>query len=106
VPAGSFVADFNPFSPTVQVPANGMIHEPLFYFNTVKSGPINPWLGTSYTWSHGGTTLDFQLRHGVHWTDGPSDSDGRRPWTACRWCCARGTRWRWSARADRASRRS
>lgn len=68
--AGSFVADFNPFSPNVQVAANGMIYEPLFYFNTVKSGQISPWLGTSYTWSDSGRTLKFQLRHGVQWTDG------------------------------------
>jgi peptide/nickel transport system substrate-binding protein len=68
--AGAFVADFNPFSPNVQVPATGMVYEPLFYFNTVKSGQITPWLGSSYTWSDGGRTLAFQLRHGVHWTDG------------------------------------
>jgi peptide/nickel transport system substrate-binding protein len=68
--AGAFVADFNPFSPNVQVPANGMIYEPLFFFNTVKSGQITPWLATGYTWSNGGRTLAFQLRHDVQWTDG------------------------------------
>ena len=68
--AGTFANDFNPFSPNVEVPANGMIYEPLFFFNTVKSGQVTPWLGTSYAWSDGGKTLKFQLRHGVQWTDG------------------------------------
>ncbi|HEY1571148.1 MAG TPA: ABC transporter substrate-binding protein [Pseudonocardiaceae bacterium] len=68
--AGAFVDDFNPFSPNVEVPTNGMIYEPLFFFNTVKSGEIDPWLGTGYTWSDGGRTLNVRLRHGVKWTDG------------------------------------
>jgi peptide/nickel transport system substrate-binding protein len=68
--AGSFANDFNPYSPNVEDPANGMIYEPLFYFNTVKAGQITPWLGKSYTWSNGGRTLDFQLRDDVKWTDG------------------------------------
>jgi peptide/nickel transport system substrate-binding protein len=68
--AGTFANDFNPFSPNVEDPTNGMIYEPLFFFNTVKSGDIKPWLGTSYAWSNGGEKLTFQLRHGVTWTDG------------------------------------
>ncbi len=68
--AGSYVDNFNPFSPNVQAPANGMIYEPLFYFNTVKAGDIQPWLGTRYTWSDAGKTLTVQLRSGVRWTDG------------------------------------
>lgn len=68
--AGAFVADFNPFSPNVQVAANGMVYEPLFYLNTVKTGQVTPWLGTSYAWSNAGQTLSFQLRHDVKWTDG------------------------------------
>lgn len=73
---GAFVDDFNPFSPNVQDATNGMIYEPLYYFNTVKTGQVNPWLATGYTWSNSGKTLDFQLRHGVTWTDGqPFTSD-------------------------------
>lgn len=72
--AGAFVDDFNPFSPNVEVPANGMVYEPLFFFNTVKSGQITPWLATGYSWGNGGETLNVQLRQGVHWTDGQSFS--------------------------------
>jgi peptide/nickel transport system substrate-binding protein len=67
---GSFVANFNPYSPSFQVPTNGMIYEPLFYFNTVKAGQIEPWLGTKYTWSQGGKQLDITVRSGVKWSDG------------------------------------
>jgi len=68
--AGTFQDDFNPFSPNVEDAANGMIYEPLFFWDTAKSGVIDPWLGTSYAWSGGGKTLTVQLRHGVTWTDG------------------------------------
>lgn len=68
--AGTFADDFNPFSPNVEDPTNGMIYEPLFFFNTVRSGEVDPWLGTSYTWADAGRVLKLQLRHGVTWTDG------------------------------------
>jgi peptide/nickel transport system substrate-binding protein len=68
--AGTFQDDFNPYSPNVEDPTNGMIYEPLFFFDTAKAGVIDPWLGTSYAWSNNGTTLTVQLRHGVKWSDG------------------------------------
>jgi peptide/nickel transport system substrate-binding protein len=68
--ATAFQADFNPFSPNDNVATNGMIYEPLYYFDTVDSSKVSPWLATSYTWSDGGRTLTFQLRHGVKWSDG------------------------------------
>jgi len=68
--ANSFQADFNPFSPNDNVATNGMIYEPLYYFDTVDSSQVTPWLATSYAWSDGGRTLTFQLRQGVKWTDG------------------------------------
>ena len=67
---GNFANDFNPFSPNVEPPTNGMIYEPLFFFNTAKSGDVQNWLGTSYAWSDGGKTLTVNLRHGVTWSDG------------------------------------
>jgi peptide/nickel transport system substrate-binding protein len=68
--AGTYLDNFNMFSPNVEVPANGMIYEPLFFFDTAKSTVIKPWLGSSYAWSNGGKTLTVQLRHNVKWTDG------------------------------------
>jgi peptide/nickel transport system substrate-binding protein len=66
----TFTNDFNPFSPSVQDPANGMIYEPLLFFDTAQAGTVQPWLATSYSWSNGGKSVTFQLRHGVKWSDG------------------------------------
>lgn len=68
--ATSFVANFNPYSPNVNNATNGMIYEPLYYFDTVDSSQVDPWLATKYTWADGGKTITFQLREGVTWTDG------------------------------------
>jgi peptide/nickel transport system substrate-binding protein len=66
----SFEADFNPFSPNDNDATNGMIYEPLYYFDTVDSSQVDPWLATGYTWSDSGRTLTFKLRSGVSWSDG------------------------------------
>ncbi|HUY49053.1 MAG TPA: hypothetical protein VMV92_25590 [Streptosporangiaceae bacterium] len=55
--AGVFADNFNQFSPNAEDPTNGMIYEPLFFFDTAKSGVVKPWLGTSYAWSNGGKTV-------------------------------------------------
>jgi peptide/nickel transport system substrate-binding protein len=68
--ATAYPDDFNLYSPNAEDPTNGMIYEPLFFYNTAKAGDIKPWLGTSYAWSAGGKTLKVQLRRGVKWTDG------------------------------------
>ena len=68
--ATSYPDDFNLYSPNAEDATNGMIYEPLFFYNTAKAGDVKPWLGTSYAWSNDGRTLTVQLRHGVKWTDG------------------------------------
>lgn len=68
--SGPLADNFNPYSPNVQDQARGMIYETLFYFNTLKTGDIQPWLATGYTWANGGRTVRFQLRHNVTWSDG------------------------------------
>ena len=68
--ATAYPDDFNLYSPNAEDATNGMIYEPLFFYNTAKAGDVKPWLGTSYAWSNGGKTLTVQLRHGVKWTDG------------------------------------
>ncbi len=65
-----FVDDFNPFSPTTQLPATGLIYEPLWFFDMADSSQNHPWLATSYAWSNGGKTVTFNLRKNVNWTDG------------------------------------
>jgi len=66
-----YVADFNPFNPGyVAAVTNGMVYEPLMFFNTAVAGSVQPWLATSYAWGAGGTSLTFSLRHNVTWTDG------------------------------------
>jgi peptide/nickel transport system substrate-binding protein len=68
--SGTFVANYNPYSPNAEDAAKGMVYEPLFFYDTAKAGAVEPWLGTSFAWSNGGRTLTVQLRHGVVWSDG------------------------------------
>ncbi len=66
----AYTDDFNLYSLNQQDATNGMIYEPMFFYDTAKAGDIKPWLGTSYAWTNGGKTLTVQLRHNVTWTDG------------------------------------
>ncbi|WP_158621297.1 ABC transporter substrate-binding protein [Streptomyces triticirhizae] len=64
--------NWNPLSPTVLSGAQGMIYEPLFYFNNLKPATEEPTplLGTSYSWNEDGTVLSVETRDGVNWSDG------------------------------------
>jgi peptide/nickel transport system substrate-binding protein len=65
------VANFNPYAAASSlVGTQGMIYEPLFYFNTVRAGDIQPQLGTEYAFSDGGKTLTITTRQNVKWNDG------------------------------------
>ena len=70
--AGPFAENFNPFSPNVMTLVQGVIYEPLFYFNQLK--PIDqaplPVLGTEYSWNEDGTKLTIKVRSGATWSDG------------------------------------
>ena len=65
-----FVDDFNPFSPTSNLQSQGLIYEPLWFFDMADASQSHPWLATSYAWSNGGKTLTVNLRHNVKWSDG------------------------------------
>src|ERR1044072_4503222 len=67
---GNFVRNFNPYAPQPLQPTNEMIYEPLFHFNAARTGEVDPWLATKYTWADGGKSIRIQLRKNVTWNDG------------------------------------
>ncbi len=67
---GNFVRNFNPYAPQPLQATNGMIYEPLFHFNAARTGEVDPWLATKYTWADGGKSIRIQLRTNVTWNDG------------------------------------
>lgn len=69
---GTFVENWNPFSPTVLADVHGLIYEPLFYFNNLKSlsEPPVPVLGESYEWNVEGTQLSVTMGADATWSDG------------------------------------
>lgn len=68
-PAGSFQNNWNPFGQN-NAGTNGMIYQPLYYFNSTANTNAYPLLGTSYKWQDGGKTLVVELRKNVKWSDG------------------------------------
>jgi peptide/nickel transport system substrate-binding protein len=70
--SGTFIENWNPFSPTGLTDVQGMIYESLFFFNALK--PLGtkpePVLGESYSWNAAGTRLTVKVRDGITWSDG------------------------------------
>jgi peptide/nickel transport system substrate-binding protein len=69
----TFTQNFNPFnsnSLSAQMNMKSLTYEPLIEFDYLKANTQYPWLATAYTWTNGGRTLTFALRHGVKWSDG------------------------------------
>jgi len=67
---GPFVDNYNPFTGSHTYDTMSFVYETLLQFNLANSRDIQPWLASGYTWSNGGKTLVFQLRHGIEWSDG------------------------------------
>jgi peptide/nickel transport system substrate-binding protein len=64
-----YTRNFNPFSPDANLGTTTAIYEPLVVY-TPTNGKYIPWLATSWTWGSNSTSLTFDLRHGVEWSDG------------------------------------
>jgi len=73
---GNFTENFNPLNNTGAYlqPTNGVIYEPLFYYNKARAGKPVPLLGTSYSWNSDGTQLTVKVRQGVKWSNGKPES--------------------------------
>lgn len=70
--SGAFVKNFNPLSPTVLSNIQGLIYEPLFFYNNLAplSTKPKPLLGQSFSFNSTGTVLSVTLKSGVKWSDG------------------------------------
>jgi peptide/nickel transport system substrate-binding protein len=66
---GTWVRNFNPFSPDALGSTLTAIYEPMMIYNK-STGELVPWLATEYTWNSDNTLLTFKLREGVKWSDG------------------------------------
>ncbi|WP_328478171.1 ABC transporter substrate-binding protein [Actinoplanes sp. NBC_00393] len=67
---GTIVENWNPFSPTFLQPTQGLIYEPLYYFNFASEAEPAPMLATGHSWSPDGKQLTITTREGVKWSDG------------------------------------
>lgn len=70
--SGQFVKNFNPLSPNVLGNIDGMVYEPLFFFNNLSplGSKPTPLLGASYSFNDKGTVLSVTTKSGVTWSDG------------------------------------
>jgi peptide/nickel transport system substrate-binding protein len=73
---GNFTENFDPLNPTGSYlqPTNGVIYEPLFYYNKAKAQDPVPLLGKSFSWNDDGTELTVKIREGVKWSDGKPET--------------------------------
>lgn len=67
---GDFTRNSNPYNNSLSTFwSRGLIYETLLFFNSLD-GSIKPWLATSYKYSSDATSVTFNLRQGVKWSDG------------------------------------
>jgi len=72
-PIGDFTENFSPYSSSADYGAKGMIYETLLFFNQ-ENGQVQPWLASSYQFSSDATSITFNLRQNVKWSDGQAFS--------------------------------
>ncbi|AEV83850.1 ABC transporter substrate-binding protein [Actinoplanes sp. SE50] len=71
---GTIVENWNPFTPTFLQPTNGLIYEPLYWYNFAAESKPTPMLATGYSWDTAGSALTITTRDGVKWSDGQAFS--------------------------------
>ncbi|PCN48153.1 ABC transporter substrate-binding protein [Curtobacterium sp. 'Ferrero'] len=67
---GTIAENWNPFSPSMLQPTQGVIYEPLYYYNLASTSKPQPELATGFSWNDAGTQLTITTRKDVTWTDG------------------------------------
>ncbi len=70
---GTWVRNFNPFSPDTLGSTLTAVYEPMMIYNKA-TGELVPWLATGYSWNADNTVLTFTIRQGVKWSDGQAFS--------------------------------
>src|SRR5258708_37463534 len=69
-PTGDYTRNFNIFANgSVLNGTQGLIYETLLFFNR-EDGSVKPWLASSYQFSKDATSITFNLRPNVQWSDG------------------------------------
>ncbi|TFD50239.1 ABC transporter substrate-binding protein [Cryobacterium frigoriphilum] len=71
---GDFAENFNPFIVGSLQSTQGMIYEPLFYYNIVTGDDPEPLLGTEFEFNDDGTVLTVTTREDAEWSDGETFS--------------------------------
>ena len=61
---------FNPFNPANSAESIGFVYEPLIYVDMLNNQAETPMLATSYQWNADKTSVTFNIRSGVSWSDG------------------------------------
>lgn len=72
-PVSAFRRDFNPFDTTQAANRDGLdqfIYEPLLEYDSAQDNQYYPWLASSWSFSTSGQNVTFDLRGGIHWSDG------------------------------------
>jgi peptide/nickel transport system substrate-binding protein len=67
---GTITENWNPFTPTFLQPTEGLIYEPLYYYNLASDAPPQPMLASAFAWTADGKKLTITTRQGVTWSDG------------------------------------
>jgi peptide/nickel transport system substrate-binding protein len=67
---GDFTRNSNPYNNSLSTFwSRGLIYETLLFFNSADNS-VKPWLASSYKFSSDASSVTFNLRQGVKWSDG------------------------------------